>query len=50
MEWFDQDYLGIDQSPILIQLQNYRSGFVWSLMKKNLYIVEGLKKAGFEGG
>ncbi len=49
-EWFDIDYLGIDQGPILIQLENYRSGLIWNLMKKNPYIVEGLRKAGFEGG
>lgn len=48
--WFDQDYLGIDQGAILIQLENYRSDFVWNLMKKNRYIVSGLKKAGFSGG
>lgn len=48
--WVDPDYLGIDQGPILIQLANYRTDFVWNLMKKNKYIVEGLKKAGFEGG
>ncbi len=49
-EWFDEDYLGIDQGPILIQLENYRSGFTWNLMRKNPYIIAGLKKAGFEGG
>lgn len=49
-EWFDQDYLGIDQGPILIQVENYQSEFVWKLMKKNKYIKEGLKKTGFEGG
>lgn len=48
--WFDVDYLGIDQGPIVIQIENYRNGFVWNLMKKNPYIVDGLKKAGFEGG
>ncbi|MEM7571744.1 MAG: glucoamylase family protein [Bacteroidota bacterium] len=48
--WFDIDYLGIDQGPILIQLENYRSGLVWELMKKNEYVRQGLKKAGFEGG
>jgi len=48
--WVDQDYLGIDQGPIVIQLENYKSNFVWNLMKKNKYIVEGLKKAGFKGG
>jgi len=48
--WYDQDYLGIDQGPILIQTENYRSGLVWKLMKKNPYIRAGLKKAGFTGG
>lgn len=48
--WVDQDYLGIDEGPILIQLANYENGFVWNLMKKNPYIVAGLKKAGFTGG
>jgi hypothetical protein len=48
--WFDPDYLGIDQGPILIQLENYRTGLVWEIMKKNPYIVEGLRRAGFEGG
>ena len=48
--WFDVDYLGIDQGPILIQIENHRSNFVWNLMKKNPYIVAGLKKAGFKGG
>ena len=48
--WVDVDYLGIDQGPIVIQLENYRSAFIWDLMKKNPYIVAGLKKAGFKGG
>ena len=48
--WFDKDYLGIDQGPILIQIENYRSDFVWKLMRKNPYIIAGLKKSGFKGG
>ncbi|MBK8489373.1 MAG: Tat pathway signal protein [Saprospirales bacterium] len=48
--WFDKDWLGIDQGPIVIQLENYRTGFLTNLMKKNPYIVEGLRKAGFSGG
>ena len=48
--WVDVDYLGIDEGPIVIQLENYRDGFVWNLMKRNPYIVNGLKKAGFAGG
>ena len=48
--WFDKDYLGIDQGPILIQTMNYQNEFVWNLMKKVPYIIDGLRKAGFEGG
>ncbi len=48
--WFDQDYLGIDQGPVLIQLENYESGLVWKTMGRNIYILNGLRKAGFNGG
>ncbi|HEY8483982.1 MAG TPA: glucoamylase family protein [Longimicrobiales bacterium] len=48
--WFDGDYLGIDQGPILLMIENYRSGLVWETMKKNPYIVRGLCRAGFTGG
>ncbi len=29
--WVADQYLGIDQGPILIMLENHRSGFVWDL-------------------
>ena len=48
--WFDGDYLGIDQGPIELMIENHRSGLVWELMKRNPYVVEGLCKAGFTGG
>ena len=48
--WVASDYIGIDQGPILAMIANYRNDFVWSVMKKNPYIREGLKKAGFQGG
>jgi hypothetical protein len=48
--WFDNLYLGIDQGPILLMIENYRSGLVWKTMRKNPYIREGLKRAGFSGG
>ncbi len=48
--WFDKDYIGIDEGPVLIMLENYRSELIWNLMKMNPYIVAGLKKAGFKGG
>jgi hypothetical protein len=48
--WFDTYYIGIDQGPIVLMLENYRSEFVWKVMRKNPYIQAGLKKAGFAGG
>ncbi len=48
--WFDTDYLGIDQGPIIAMIENYRSDLIWKTMRKNPYIVNGLKKAGFTGG
>ncbi len=48
--WFDVDYLGIDQGPILAMIENYRTGLVWNTMKKNPHVVRGLQRAGFKGG
>jgi hypothetical protein len=48
--WIDHDYLGIDQGPIVIMIENLRSELVWNVMKKNRYINNGLKRAGFTGG
>jgi hypothetical protein len=48
--WFDTDYLGIDQGPILAMVENYRSELVWKTMRRNPYIIEGLRRAGFSGG
>jgi hypothetical protein len=48
--WFDTDYLGIDQGPIIAMIENYRTDLVWKTMRKNKYIINGLKKAGFTGG
>jgi hypothetical protein len=48
--WFDHDYLGIDQGPILIMAENLRTGLVWETLKKSPYLVRGLERAGFRGG
>jgi len=48
--WVDLDYLGIDQGPMVMMIENYRSGLIWNLMKKNPYIISGLQRAGFTGG
>ena len=48
--WFASDYIGIDQGPILLMAENYRSELVWNTMKKNPYIRKGLERADFQGG
>src|SRR5213594_3823423 len=45
--WFDTDYLGIDQGPILAMAENYRTGLIWRLLRGNAHIVMGLCRAGF---
>lgn len=48
--WFNPDYIGIDQGPILIQLENHQTGLIWDVLKRNKYVRDGLLKAGFTGG
>ncbi len=48
--WFDGDYLGIDQGPIVAMIENHRSELVWRMMKKNPHVIRGLQRAGFSGG
>jgi hypothetical protein len=48
--WFDVDYLGIDEGPILAMIENYRSDLVWRYMRNSPYVITGLKRAGFRGG
>jgi hypothetical protein len=48
--WYDSDWLGIDQGPILAMTENYRTGLVWRTLRKNRHVVKGLRAAGFTGG
>ena len=48
--WFASDWLGIDQGPILGALANYRSEFIWKVMRRSPHLRRGLKRAGFSGG
>jgi hypothetical protein len=48
--WFDIDYLGIDQGPIVAMVENYRTGLIWRYMRKSPYVIRGLRQAGFTGG
>jgi hypothetical protein len=48
--WVSLGYYGLDQGPIVAMVENYRTGFLWDLMRGCPYIVAGLRQAGFKGG
>ncbi|HEX3158454.1 MAG TPA: glucoamylase family protein [Gemmatimonadaceae bacterium] len=48
--WYDTDHLGIDQGALLLMIENHRSELIWRLLRRNPYIRDGLRKAGFRGG
>lgn len=48
--WFDTDFLGIDEGPILSMIENYRTELIWTTMRRSPYIAGGLERAGFSGG
>jgi len=48
--WLSPWHYGINQGPIVLMIENYRTGFLWQLMRKSRYVVEGLRRAGFAGG
>ena len=41
-------YLAIDQGPIAVMIENYRSGLLWKLFMQNPEIQTGLTKLGFK--
>lgn len=48
--WISNDYLGIDQGPILAMIANYRNELVWDDMRECEPLRRGLARAGFDGG
>ena len=45
--WISKGYYGLDQGPIVLMIENYRSEFVWRLMRSCPYIVTGFAAQGF---
>lgn len=48
--WVSEGYYGLDQGPIVMMIENYRSGLIWRLMRSCPHIIKGLRRAGFRGG
>lgn len=45
--WYAQSHLAIDQGPIIVMIENYRSGLLWKLFMSSPEVQKGLKKLGF---
>ena len=46
--WYAKSYLAIDEGPIVVMIENYRSGLFWKLFMSIPDIQNGLKKLGFK--
>ncbi len=48
--WISEGYYGLDQGPIVMMIENYRSGFLWRLLRASPVLRRGLERAGFRNG
>lgn len=48
--WVSNGHFVIDQGPVVLMIENYRSGLIWRLMRQCPFVIAGLKRAGFRGG
>jgi hypothetical protein len=48
--WVSPWHFGIDQGPIILMIENYRTGLLWRLMRQCPHLVTGLRRAGFTNG
>jgi len=48
--WYSNNYYGLNEGPVVLMIENYRTGFLWDLMKRQPPILNGLRRAGFRGG
>ncbi len=48
LSWFSNKYIGIDQGPIVLMIENYRTGLVWKTFMKEPAIQKALKAVKFK--
>ena len=46
-DWISPIYMGLNQAPIVVMIENYRSGLIWKLFMSNPEIQPMLDKIGF---
>lgn len=46
--WYDSGmHIAIDQGPIIVMIENYRSGLIWRLFMSDSEVLNGLQRLGF---
>ena len=48
--WISPWHYGLNQGPIILMIENHRTGLLWQWMRDCPYLVAGLQRAGFSGG
>ena len=48
--WLSSAHSALDQGPVILMIENYRTGLIWRLMRNCPPIIRGLRRAGFAGG
>ena len=48
--WVTPYHFGVDQGPVALMIENYRTGLIWNITRRSPYIATGLRRAGFQGG
>jgi hypothetical protein len=48
--WVSPWKFGLNEGPMVIMIENFRSQLIWNIIKKCGYITNGLRRAGFTGG
>lgn len=46
-QWFASSYLAIDQAPIILMIENHRTGLLWNLFTSAPEVKAGMLKLGF---
>jgi hypothetical protein len=47
-DWYADTFLAIDQGPIILMIENYRTGLLWKLFMGVPEVQAGLRALGFE--
>ncbi len=48
LNWFDEDYMALNQAPIVVMIENHRTGLVWEKFMANPEIAPALEAIGFK--